>query len=85
MSTSPTPAPTEPAPTSVVVQRGLARSRMLARTPPPTGDGVVVSRNVLGTRNGTKPQTGRERKIAGELPEWEPLPPGELVVRRPGS
>ncbi|MEV8017840.1 hypothetical protein AB0O76_16145 [Streptomyces sp. NPDC086554] len=29
--------------------------------------------------------TNRLRRIAEGLPDWEPLPPGETVVRRPGS
>ncbi|MGW7077260.1 hypothetical protein ACWGH2_18685 [Streptomyces sp. NPDC054871] len=29
--------------------------------------------------------TSRLRRIAEELPDWEPLPPGETLVRRPGS
>ncbi|MEU6677365.1 hypothetical protein [Streptomyces sp. NPDC046925] len=36
-----------------------------------------------------KPQgervTNRLRRIAEGLPDWEPLPPGETFVRRPGS
>ncbi|MFI2712208.1 hypothetical protein ACH495_18995 [Micromonospora sp. NPDC018662] len=27
--------------------------------------------------------TDRVRRIAEGLPDWEPMPPGELVVRRP--
>ena len=70
----------------VVVQRGRAAARLRPRPQadlPP--DGVIVSRNVLGSRSDTRPQTSRERKIAGDLPAWEPLPPGELVVRRSGG
>ncbi|MFE6163687.1 hypothetical protein ACFQ7F_32770 [Streptomyces sp. NPDC056486] len=29
--------------------------------------------------------TNRLRRVAEELPDWEPLPPGETFVRRPGS
>jgi hypothetical protein len=29
--------------------------------------------------------TSRLRKVAEGLPDWEPLPPGETFVRRPGS
>ena len=29
--------------------------------------------------------TSRLRKVVEGLPDWEPLPPGETVVRRPGS
>jgi len=31
----------------------------------------------------TEPTTSRERRMVSSLPEWEPLPPGEIVVRRP--
>lgn len=41
---------------------------------PGTGDGV-----------GTAPATGRLRRIAQDLPDWEPLPPGEVLVRRRGA
>ncbi len=30
----------------------------------------------------TEHVTNRRREIAGDLPEWEPLPPGELTFRR---
>ncbi len=77
---APPAAPADP----VVVRRPSAAGRFLPREVVPVADdGVVVSRNVLGSRAATKPQTGRERKIAGGLPDWEPLPPGELLVRRP--
>ncbi|MBP2049327.1 hypothetical protein J2Z21_002258 [Streptomyces griseochromogenes] len=29
--------------------------------------------------------TSRLRKVVEGLPDWEPLPPGETLVRRPGS
>ncbi len=29
--------------------------------------------------------TARVRQMVDKLPSWEPLPPGELVVRRPGT
>lgn len=29
--------------------------------------------------------TSRLRRTVEELPDWEPLPPGETVVRRPGG
>ncbi|MDT0309255.1 hypothetical protein RM780_20145 [Streptomyces sp. DSM 44917] len=31
------------------------------------------------------PLTGRLRRVVEDLPEWSPLPPGELLVRRPGA
>ncbi|MFJ7246797.1 hypothetical protein ACIQWA_19430 [Kitasatospora sp. NPDC098652] len=33
----------------------------------------------------TERATGRLRRIVEGLPDWEPLPPGEVTVRRPGS
>lgn len=55
---------------------------------PPTFDeqpsiGTVVTRNWGGTRR-TKKDSGltRNRVIAGDLPDWAPLPPGELQVDR---
>ncbi|MFI6418994.1 hypothetical protein ACIBG6_16525 [Streptomyces sp. NPDC050842] len=29
--------------------------------------------------------TGRHRHVVEGLPDWEPLPPGETLVRRPGT
>ncbi|MFF1357679.1 MULTISPECIES: hypothetical protein [unclassified Streptomyces] len=29
--------------------------------------------------------TGRLRRVVDGLPDWEPLPPGETFVRRPGA
>jgi len=28
-------------------------------------------------------KTGRVRLVVNTLPDWEPLPPGEILVRRP--
>ena len=67
---------------TVVVRRGHAATRLLPRAEEPAPGGVVVHRSVLARRSSDKPQTSRERKIAGDLPDWEPLPPGELVVQR---
>lgn len=64
-----------------VIRRGLSATRLLP--PPPPADTTVISRQVLRPRaGGSRPETSRERKIAGNLPQWEPLPPGELFVRR---
>ncbi|OIJ65161.1 hypothetical protein [Streptomyces mangrovisoli] len=30
-------------------------------------------------------RTSRQRQVVEGLPDWEPLPPGETVVRRPGA
>ncbi|SBV05636.1 hypothetical protein YW5DRAFT_03034 [Streptomyces sp. Ncost-T6T-1] len=32
-----------------------------------------------------EPTTARLRRIVEGLPDWEPLPPGEIVVRRGGN
>lgn len=32
-----------------------------------------------------EPVTRRLRRVVESLPDWEPLPPGEFTVRRPGS
>lgn len=29
--------------------------------------------------------TSRVRRMAEGLPDWEPLPPGEILIRRPSS
>ncbi|WP_406279684.1 hypothetical protein [Embleya sp. NBC_00896] len=29
--------------------------------------------------------TSRLRRVVEGLPDWEPLPPGELIVRRPSA
>ncbi|MGW9302282.1 hypothetical protein ACWHA3_15900 [Streptomyces cyaneofuscatus] len=38
-----------------------------------------------GAGAGSRPATERMRRIAQDLPAWEPLPPGEMTVRRPGT
>lgn len=66
-------------------------NRRAGRRPiaPPTQvqgvDALTVSRNWSSSRplGERKPKLTRERKMAGDLPDWEPLPPGELTVRRP--
>ena len=69
--------------TGVVVQRNR-------RAPfrPPAADqgtplGAVVTRN-WGNSRRSKSDSGltRNRVIAGDLPDWAPLPPGELQVDR---
>lgn len=83
MTTAPTP-PTPEAP--VQVRRVRSADRFTPRpTPEPgseaTGE-TVVARNIFGERRAAKPQISRERVIAGDLPDWEPLPSGELQVVR---
>lgn len=48
---------------------------------------VTVSRDSFlnggsASSAGGTPIIGREREIVGDLPEWSPLPPSELVVRQ---
>lgn len=79
MSEPTTPIPPE----APAVVRRPAASRFVPRgdTPPP--EAPLVQRNVLRPgRDKGKALTGRERLVAGDLPEWEPLPPGELFVKR---
>lgn len=67
----------------IVDRRGRAARRLARRESTTAPDqGVIVSRGVLGSRADGRPQTSRERKVAGDLPSWDLLPPGELHVRR---
>jgi hypothetical protein len=88
-ATAPAATPADDGP---VVVRRTRRSPFIA----PAGDqadqssSTIVSRDWgLGLRSSNaKKDSGmtRNRKIAGDLPGWSPLPPGELVVdRHPGS
>lgn len=82
-----TPPAAPPAPTaSPFTVRRRSAGAFVPRPVPAESDGVVIARNVLSARQaGVERTTSRQRKIAGDLPAWEPLPPGELVVTRPGS
>ena len=65
------------------VRRGRTTGRFHSRVVPES-EGVIVGRDLLKSQRGDrKPQTSRERAIAGDLPGWQPMPPGELHVRRP--
>lgn len=75
--------PQAPAPGAPVVRRLDPRSRMLSPEAPGAADNeVIIGRSLLSTQRDSKPQTSRQRRIAGALPDWEPVPPGEIVVRR---
>ncbi|MEV7780950.1 hypothetical protein [Kitasatospora sp. NPDC088351] len=50
---------------------------------PPTTPWAAAPR--AGGPEPAAPATGRLRRIVDRLPDWEPLPPGEALVRRPGS
>lgn len=50
---------------------------------PEQADGPAVSRLwSLGARSSGRTELPRNRKIAGDLPSWDPTPPGEVLVRR---
>lgn len=70
-----------------LLRRPSARgNRFVARPVEASEEGAVLQRNVL--RPSTDKQdrtTGRRHEIAGDLPEWDPLPPGELFLKRPSS
>lgn len=71
-----------PAQSAPQVQRPGA-GRFVPKGEAPAETGVVVQRNVLQpTRSADKSLTSRHRRIAGNLPSWDPLPPDEFLVRR---
>lgn len=68
-----------------VLRRPSTRTNKFQPRPVAPSD-VVLDRNVLRSSVGdVKPQTQRRRELVGDLPDWHPLPPGELDLRRPGS
>jgi len=70
----------------LVVRRTRSTGRLAPRPLNATADQeVLVQRDLLRRRSEVKPQTSRQREIAGDLPAWEPVPPGELFVQRPGA
>lgn len=78
------PAPTPDTPPAVpAINRG-ARTRFLPNAKP-DGDQVTITRRaLLGERRNTdSPTLIRHHRIAGDLPEWDPLPPNEQLVHRP--
>jgi hypothetical protein len=46
--------------------------------PAPPGDDLPWARRTVPAR----PATTRFRQVVRDLPSWDPLPPGELLVRR---
>ena len=57
-------------------------------SPAPPGSRPVIDRKDLlaRTRDTTGgPKLSSDRAMAGGLPEWSPLPPNEMIVRRPPS
>lgn len=65
----------------------IRRARPNVFVPPqPQDQGQVISRDVGLQRKIAKPEISRNRKIAGNLPAWDPLPPGEIhVIHRGGG
>lgn len=47
-----------------------------------SGQTHIVQRVLHSSQGRPKPLTQRERVVAGDLPDWEPMPPGEIVVKR---
>jgi hypothetical protein len=83
----PTAVPAQPYET-VAPPIVLRRARPAVFIAPQPDEGHVVSRDVGLSRGLSKqPELSRNRKIAGNLPAWDPLPPGEIhvVSRRPAG
>lgn len=66
-----------------VISRPGSASRFLPAPPRAAEAAVVVGRGFLSSKaSPQKQQLSRERVIAGDLPSWDPMPPGEIAVRR---
>ncbi|MDO4685695.1 MAG: hypothetical protein Q4A92_04040 [Corynebacterium sp.] len=78
------PAPTPPTPDVPVIRRERKRPRFVER--PKENDQIISRSDLLANkRNGGKPAFSRQRNIAGDLPRWNPEPPGEIVIQRVGA
>lgn len=76
--------PTPPTPPTIIRRP----RRTPSFSPAPPGSGPVIDRKDLlaRTRDTTgAPKLSSDRAMAGGLPEWSPLPPNEMIVRRPSS
>lgn len=66
----------------------VRRARPAVFTPPAPDDGKLIAREI-GLKAGLSKQAelSRNRKVAGDLPAWDPLPPGEIRVepRKPSG
>jgi hypothetical protein len=78
---SPTKRPATSPPNPEIVVRRTRRNPFI----PPSGQdqGPAVSRELLSRGRTAKAQLSRNRKVAGDLPDWDPLPPGEIILARP--
>lgn len=71
-------APVPSADGGIVLRRGTT-VRLVPQTESGATPGVTLTRNLLQpTAQDRKAEITRNRKIAGNLPEWSPLPPGEI-------
>lgn len=60
----------------------------MTTTPEANGAAQAAPDSVPWAQQGaakTERATARIRKMVQGLPAWEPMPPGEQIVRRPGS
>ena len=86
------PATQQPAETPGQVLPAIRRERRRPRftTPPPPenqrpGETTDLDRmSLLGELHddNSQPAFGRNRNIAGSLPDWSPQPPGEILINR---
>lgn len=67
-----------------LVRRPASGTRAQFRRRPVQASGAPGASESLAGKPAPKTEhvTNRRREIAGDLPEWEPLPPGELTFRR---
>lgn len=65
-------------------EAGVRRTRRNPFIPPSDqAQGPAVSRELLSRGRAAGAKLSRNRKIAGDLPDWDPLPPGEITLARP--
>lgn len=80
------PAPLAPAAGEAPAGAVLGRRTALRRfSPPPAEPEQPLRRDILGgAHSNARSGIGRERKVAGNLPDWDLLPPSEILqaVRR---
>lgn len=80
------PAPAEAAPPAADDGVVIRRTRTSPFLPPPVREDAapVISRGWAQAQSSSAgpSKLTKQRKMAGDLPDWEPLPPGEVLVRR---
>lgn len=84
--TQPPIVPSNAADDQPVLRRPSARTTKFTHREPvaAAADSVTLQRHVLrsSAAGDVDRQTSRKHVIAGDLPAWEPLPPGELFLSR---